>query len=45
MISLTDIDDSRAFRPAVSRIIIATAFSFEPFHMMATKRSISCMHG
>jgi len=45
MVNFTDIDDSRAFMPAVSRIIIATAFSFEPFHMMATKRSISCMHG
>lgn len=31
MISLTDIHDSRAFRPAISRIIITTAFSFEPF--------------
>jgi len=45
MVSLTDIDDSCAFRPAVSRIIITTALSFEPFHMMATKRSISCLHG
>lgn len=44
MVSLTNIDDSRTFWPAVSSIIVTAALSFESFHLMAAKRPISCLH-